>query len=222
MSIPPHLGLKVCCIVNDVASINIDSKLVKNHDKAASSSGSATTASASGSSTAVHVAGLQETVETVELQNGCVCCSSSDELATAVFKIASKEDAEFDHIIVESTGVAEPKSVRDLFFQLEEDEHELAELVYLRCMVTVVDSQDFLAKYNSTQSIQERPDLGENTYAVDRKVVDLLTEQVECADIIVCNKNDKVAEKDMQMLRKIVQALNPAAEVMNTSFGKGA
>ena len=205
-----------------MASINIDSKLVKNHDKAGESKTVESSSSSSSAGATVEVSGLREAVETVELQNGCVCCSSSDELATAVFKLASKPEADkFDHIIVESTGVAEPRGLRDMFFQLEEQEHELMELVYLRCMVTVVDSQDFLGKYYSKQNIQDRPDLGQNTYALDRKVVDLLTEQVECADIIVCNKSDKVAAKDLDYLEKIMRTLNPAAKVMSSTFGKG-
>ena len=200
--------MKICCIVNDVASVNIDSKLVKNHDKAAVPDAPGET-------------GNSSEVETVELQNGCVCCSSSDELAQAVLQVASKPDTKFDHIIVEATGVAEPKGVRNMFLQLEAEDHQLTQLVYLRCMITVVDSEDFLAKYKSKETIDERPDLGENTYEIDRKVVDLLTEQVECADFVICNKTDKVGQMQMAALKDIVKALNPSAQVMNSTFGKG-
>ena len=54
---------------------------------------------------------------------------------------------------------------------------------------------------------------------VERKVVDLLVEQMECADMIVLNKDDRVDDKRRGVLRSIAAALNPSASVEHCSFG---
>ena len=60
----------------------------------------------------------------VELQNGCVCCSASDELFTNIDQLVQggvSADGEplFDHIVIECTGVAEPKMIRDKFQEMD-------------------------------------------------------------------------------------------------------
>jgi G3E family GTPase len=54
---------------------------------------------------------------------------------------------------------------------------------------------------------------------VERKVVDLLVEQIECADMIVLNKDDRVDAKQRGILKSIAGALNPGASVQHCSFG---
>ena len=55
---------------------------------------------------------------------------------------------------------------------------------------------------------------------VERKVVDLLVEQVEFADVIVMNKSDLVTPEQLQVLRGILRALNPRARLVDCAFGK--
>ena len=78
---------------------------------------------------------------------------------------------EYDHIIIESTGVSEPQAVRDLFFNLEENEDVLTSFIYLRCLITVVDSEDFIQKWNSKLHISDRKDLGHDKYGQNRQIV---------------------------------------------------
>lgn len=80
--------------MNDVASVNIDAKLVSNTDS------------------------LNENKAegVIELQNGCACCSLADELMESVMQLTSGEDGrkrELDAIVVELSGVADPVAVRD-------------------------------------------------------------------------------------------------------------
>ena len=61
--------------------------------------------------------------------------------------------------------------------------------VSLSNMVTVVDASTFLQQWNCRQRAAERPDLGEDSLSNGkRKVVELLVEQIECADVILMNK----------------------------------
>lgn len=186
-------GIKVGCVVNDVASVNIDAKLVRNQ----------TTENDDIDAKANIENDIKRlNKDTIELQNGCVCCSVSQELAKSLWNlidICDKRNETFDHIIIESTGVAEPKGVRDLFQDLEDMEEPIVERANLARMVTVVDSVDFFEKFSSKDSMENRPDLGQfmgtSGEVAYRAVVDLLVEQVECADLIVCNKVDMIDDR---------------------------
>jgi len=79
-------GVKVGVVVNDVADVNIDAKLIANESQ-------------------------MDQDDTVELQNGCACCSLADELLASVQSLTEKRD--FDAIIVELSGVADPVAVKD-------------------------------------------------------------------------------------------------------------
>ena len=89
-------NIKIGTIVNDVASVNIDAKLISN-------SGSIN----SGDNLDSYAEGV------VELQNGCACCSLADELFTSVERLTRGGERELDAIVVELSGVADPVAVRD-------------------------------------------------------------------------------------------------------------
>ena len=82
-------GLKIGIIVNDFASINIDAKLLNTNPFGSDDNNS----------------------QMVKLQNGCACCSLADELMTSVNNLL-ESGLDFDAIVVELSGVADPKSVR--------------------------------------------------------------------------------------------------------------
>lgn len=82
-------GIKIGVVVNDVASVNIDSKLLSNPN---------------------NVIGGEETVE---LQNGCACCSLADELLTTIEELTNNGERDLDHIIIELSGVADPVAVKN-------------------------------------------------------------------------------------------------------------
>jgi G3E family GTPase len=97
-------GLKIAVIVNDVASVNIDSKLVRGQSTGGfSESNVDSLEDASRNFSPATPAGI------VELQNGCACCSLSGELLTSVSELLTlsdlrHDDEKFDHIVVEMSG----------------------------------------------------------------------------------------------------------------------
>ena len=192
-------GLKVGCIVNDVAAVNIDAKLAKAVDKDS---------------------------DTVELQNGCACCSAAEELFTSIeqlLRMSISKRQRYDHIVIEATGVAEPRQVREKFQEAEDNGLPIMRLAKLQTLITVVDSNTFVDHYESRQVMNDREDLGLDEFdegGGDRPIVDLLVEQIECADMIICNKMDMITNAEQKSrLLQIVSALNTTAAVHEAVWG---
>ncbi|GAX79064.1 hypothetical protein CEUSTIGMA_g6504.t1 [Chlamydomonas eustigma] len=198
---------KIACIVNDVASINIDAKLVRNDRNRARGEQVNTTA---------------DLADTIELQNGCACCSLQDELFASFEKVLAMGDKRgepYSRIILENSGVAEPQNIRDKFAEALSSGHPVMDRIELDTLVTVLDSATFIADYASRAPLASRPELGEGGNL--RPVVDLLVEQVECADYVVCNKMDMLIDpSQLEQLMSIVASLNPLASVMSCQQGK--
>merc|ERR1711871_1401627 len=124
-------GMHIGVVVNDMAASNIYAKLTR------------TTATTGADTSATQIF---DPSNSVELDNGCVCCSLSDELLTVVQKLVDlgkQRGRQFDRIIVECTGVAEPKNIMDSFEEAEEDGAPLFEDVTFSSTITVVDSGTF-------------------------------------------------------------------------------
>ncbi|KAF8057105.1 yciC [Scenedesmus sp. PABB004] len=195
---------KVACIVNDVASINIDAKLVRNDRNRARGDGVNTTA---------------DLADTIELANGCACCNLQDELFASfeqIIALADKRGEPYARIVLENSGVAEPQAIRDQFSEAAAAGHPLLARVELDTLVTLVDSSSFLRDYTTKLPLASRPELGDGGNM--RPVVDLLVEQVECADFVLLNKVDMLPGglegETLEQLTAIVSSLNPLATVI--------
>ena len=137
-------GLRVGVVVNDVASVNIDAKLVRER----SSSGIRTKSG--------------EGVEFVELENGCACCNASDELLACILQLldtAKVNGYTFDRIVIEMSGVAEPKNVRREFHIAALENHPVLDAAELTTMITVVDSPHFFKLYSSKNDVADHEEL---------------------------------------------------------------
>ena len=97
-------GIKVGVIVNDVAAVNIDAKLIANPGN----DGEAPPASSQEIDTGAAIE--TDYGGTVELQNGCACCSLADELLTSVETLM--DGRSFDAVVVELSGVADPVAIK--------------------------------------------------------------------------------------------------------------
>ncbi len=81
-------------------------------------------------------------------------------------------------------------------------------------MVTVVDAVNLLNDYASGDFLKDRGEaLGD---ADDRTLVDLLVNQIEFADVVVLNKLDAASADQAEAARKIIRALNPEADLVQT------
>lgn len=202
-------GKRFGLVVNDMASVNVDAKQIKQTNFAAS-----------------------DGIDTMELQNGCVCCSLAEDLIASVAKLndlAELRGLQYDHIILECSGIAEPRKIRDLF-QEAVTNYDLALMkkVKLDTLITVVDATAFVNLFGSDKVIGDKielayppknpesavaaavtdgeappedPNMEENT---KRKITELLLEQVECADIVLINKCDLLQKpSDVDLVRQV-------------------
>ncbi len=187
-------GLKVAVIVNDMSEVNIDAKLVENENT------------------------LSRTEEKlVEMSNGCICCTLREDLIVEVERLAKEQ--RFDYLLIESTGISEPIPVAQTFtFQSEENDVDLSRFSYIDCMVTVVDGYNFFKDFASSETLQDREltDMDEDY----RTIVNLLTDQIEFANVIIINKIDLINEEQEQLLRNVIFKLNPKAKIITSSFSK--
>ncbi len=183
-------GLKVAVIVNDMSEINIDAQLVENENT------------------------LSRTEEKlVEMSNGCICCTLREDLMIEVEKLAKEQ--RFDYLIIESTGISEPIPVAQTFsFASEDGQLDLSQFSYVDTMVTVVDGYNFLKDFSSPQYLTDRNLT--NIEGDERTIVNLLTDQVEFANVILLNKVDLITESALRNLYDIIHKLNPNAHIIPT------
>ena len=187
-------GLRVAVIVNDMSEVNVDAQLIVGGEAA-----------------------LSRTEEKlVEMTNGCICCTLREDLLAEVANLAS--EGRFDYLLIESTGISEPAPVADTFTFSIGDGTPLSEIAELDTMVTVVDAANFLEDLRIGRDLQ-----GIDQAATEddpRTVADLLTEQVEFANVIVLNKTDLIDEDMMSTIDGFIEQLNPHALKLHASFGR--
>ncbi|WP_236979125.1 GTP-binding protein [Membranihabitans maritimus] len=187
-------GMKVAVIVNDMSEVNIDAQFVENENV------------------------LSRTEEKlVELSNGCICCTLREDLIIEVQRLA--EERRFDYLLIESTGISEPIPVAQTFtYQDDLLGVDLSQMSYIDCMVTVVDSYNFFKDFGSADTLTDR---SLNDVEGDfRTIVNLLTDQIEFANVIVINKTDLTSPGKLNLLKSALQKLNPGARLIETSYGR--
>jgi G3E family GTPase len=187
-------GLKVAVIVNDMSEVNIDAQFIENENT------------------------LSRTEEKlVEMSNGCICCTLREDLMVEVEKLAAQN--KFDYLLIESTGISEPIPVAQTFtFESEDGKIDLSRFSYIDTMVTVVDAFNFLKDFGSSDYLTTRELT--NIEGDNRTIVNLLTDQIEFANVIIINKIDLISEDQLEELRAIIQKLNPEASIIITEKSK--
>ena len=175
---------RVAVLVNDVGELNVDAVLI-----------------AEGSDLAGGVA---------ELSNGCICCELRDDLETEVMRLARSR--EFDHLVVESSGISEPAPVARLFTTGS----KAAAVYAVDTLVTVVDAADFRERFAG----EAEPEYAETAEGETRPLSDLLLEQVEFCDVLVLNKCDLLADEKLEELEATLRGLQPEARIVRTTYGE--
>ena len=125
----------------------------------------------------------------------------------------------FDYLLIESTGISEPIPVAQTFsFIDDENGIDLSRFSYVDTMVTVVDGFNFFKDFGSPETLIDR-DLT-NIEGDFRTIVNLLTDQIEFANVIVLNKTDLISKEHLGILKATIKKLNPSAKIIESSYSK--
>jgi G3E family GTPase len=136
----------------------------------------------------------------IQMSNGCVCCTIREDLRTTLKDLAEKKrkgELDFDRVVIETTGIADPGPVAQTFFMDE----EIAEQYLLDSILTLVDAKHAAQQLNDRQEARR---------------------QVGFADQIFISKTDLVAKDEVDALMHRLKHMNPRAPQQAVHFGEVA
>ncbi len=155
-------GKRIAVIENEFGEIGIDQALVINAEE-----------------------------EVFEMNNGCICCTVRGDLIRILGNLMKRRD-KFDHILVETTGMADPGPVAQTFFV----DDEMKALFSLDAIVTLVDAKHVLLHLDDSRECRE---------------------QVAFADVLVLNKCDLVTDQELAQIEQRVRGMNALARVLRAT-----
>ena len=153
-------GKKVAVIVNEFGEVGIDNQLVIDADE-----------------------------EVFEMNNGCICCTVRGDLIRIIANLMKRRDR-FDHLVIETTGLADPAPVIQTFFV----DDEVQTQTQLDAVVTVVDARHIWQHWEADEAV----------------------EQIAFADVILLNKTDLVTADELAELEKRIRGMNAIAKIYRT------
>ncbi len=162
-------GQKIAVIENEFGEENIDSDIL--------------------------VSDTQEQI--IQMSNGCICCTIREDLRATLRDLAEKKrkgELDFDRVVIETTGLADPGPVAQTFFM----DDEIAESYLLDSILTLVDAKHAATQLNERQEARR---------------------QVGFADQIFISKTDLVAPEEVAALMHRLQHMNPRAPQKAVHFG---
>ena len=131
---------------------------------------------------------VQSDEEIFEMNNGCICCTVRGDLIRILARLMRRKH-KFDHIIIETTGMADPAPVAQTFFMDEEMKDKLR----LDAIITLVDAK-----------------------LLQRMDSDECKAQLAFADIVLLNKRDLVSDSELAEVEQQVRDLNKLADIKPT------
>ena len=144
------------------------------------------------------VSDTQENI--IQMSNGCVCCTIREDLRQTLQLLAAKKRKgllDFDRVIIETTGLADPGPVAQTFFM----DDEVAESYLLDAIVTLVDAKHAPQQLNDRQEARR---------------------QVGFADQMFISKSELVSAEDLDALTHRLKHMNPRAPIETVHFGEVA
>ncbi|HEY6774572.1 MAG TPA: GTP-binding protein [Oxalicibacterium sp.] len=134
----------------------------------------------------------------VEMNNGCICCTVRGDLIVALTNLANRRNAgelQFDRVVIETTGLANPGPVAQTFFIDE----EVAAEYRVDAVITVVDARHSMQQLDQYEEAQR---------------------QIGFADRLLLSKTDLVTPDELQTLTDRIKRINPRAPIAAADFGR--
>ncbi len=134
----------------------------------------------------------------IQMSNGCICCTIREDLRTTLQTLAAqkrKGELDFERVVIETTGLADPGPVAQTFFM----DDEIAESFLLDSILTLVDAKHAAQQLNDRQEARR---------------------QVGFADQIFISKADLVSKPELEALQHRLAHMNPRAPQKVVHFGE--
>ncbi len=134
----------------------------------------------------------------IQMSNGCVCCTIRDDLRAALSTLAEKRRSgalQFDRVMIETTGVADPGPVAQTFFM----DDDVAEQYMLDAIITLVDAKHAMQQLDTRLEAQR---------------------QIGFADQIFISKAELVQPAELAALQQRISRINPRAKQKMVHFGE--
>lgn len=136
----------------------------------------------------------------IQMSNGCICCTIREDLRTTLQDLAARKrkgELDFERVVIETTGLADPGPVTQTFFM----DDEIAESFLLDSVITLVDAKHAAQQLNDRQEARR---------------------QVGFADQIFISKTDLVSAEELGALQHRLKHMNPRAPQKAVHFGEVA
>lgn len=185
-------GIKFAVIVNDIGEVNIDADLIQKGG----------------------VVGKKDD-SLVALQNGCICCTLKADLIEQINELLETE--RFDYIVIEASGICEPEPIAQTICSIPRlgKEYTRHGICRLDCITTVVDALRLQSEFACGEELT-RNNIDEED------IENLVIQQIEFCNIILLNKASEVQPEELKRIRKILQTLQPGAEIIKCDYANVA
>lgn len=185
-------GIKFAVIVNDIGEVNIDADLIQKGG----------------------VVGKKDD-SLVALQNGCICCTLKADLIEQINELLETE--RFDYIVIEASGICEPEPIAQTICSIPRlgKEYTRHGICRLDSITTVVDALRLQSEFACGEELT-RNNIDEED------IENLVIQQIEFCNIILLNKASEVQPEELKRIRKILQTLQPGAEIIECDYANVA
>lgn len=175
---------KIAVVVNDLGEVNIDGALIRANE------------------------GANDAL--LEITDGCFCCNIQEDLVHGLLDLADRRPG-YDHIIVEASGAGDPEGLVRTMVRAARFMPRLDEAIRIQSLVTVLHSPLLLQEWRRRRDANEL--MNASLSASLEPVFELMVQQIECADLLLANKDDCLSDADRDELRTLVRAMNERAEL---------
>ncbi|KAL1598869.1 hypothetical protein SLS60_008012 [Paraconiothyrium brasiliense] len=158
-----------------------------------------------------------EKVPFVPLANGCICCSVKDIGVAAIENLVNSTN-DFDYILLETTGLADPGNIAPLFW-LDEG---LGSSIFLDGIVTLVDAKNLSKSLDEgygddAEALETRNKEEGDEHVHEGPLLTTAHLQISHADVVIINKSDLVAPEDLKKVEERVRSINALAKLSTTT-----
>ncbi len=186
-------GRKIALIINEFGDVGVDGEVLKGCGEA-----------------------VCREEDVIELANGCICCTVVDDFIPTMTKLLDRGTA-FDHIIIETSGLALPQPLVRAF-----NWPEISSRVTVDGVVTVVDGKaNAEGRYADNEETIQAMRRADPNLEHENPIEELFNDQLNCADMVIVNKSDLITSDEAVALNEmLIGKVRAGTRIVSAHDGK--